>query len=108
MSYYIENNYFQGWTQLRYAFVGELSVAVGLLSAPLANYLSRRFGIKVPMLAGLLATAIGQCLAGLSHQFGAFLILQGLVFGSGKPLGPVMFCNSCSRRLGLGLVSNNN
>lgn len=84
MSYYINDNYFQGGTQLRYAFVGGLSVAFGLLSAPAANYLSKRFGIKAPMLIGLLATTMGQCLAGLSQQFGSFIVLQGLVFGSGK------------------------
>jgi hypothetical protein len=109
ISYYLEHQYFNGGTQLRYAFVGGLSVAFGLLSAPLANYLSKHFGFKVPMLTGLLTTVTGQCLAGISRQFGAFLVFQGLVFGSGRrPSSACVLCLCCSHHIyvGLGLASN--
>jgi MFS-type transporter involved in bile tolerance (Atg22 family) len=85
-----------------YSLVGSLSVAVALLCAPLANFLTTRFGHRVPMLVGkcnvqpyactllsftgMLACSLGQCMAGLCTTFDTFIVCQGLVFGIGKQL----------------------
>ena len=95
-SYYLENNYFEGGTTLRYAWVGGLSVAVALGCAPLANLLSRRFGFRIPMMigesmlldspddSGVVCVVLGQCMAGICTGFAGFLVCQGLVFGIGE------------------------
>lgn len=51
-SFYLQNNYFTGGSPLRYAFVGGLSVGTAFILAPIANYLSKRFTFRVPMLLG--------------------------------------------------------
>lgn len=51
-AYYLQNNYFDGGSTFRYAWVGGLSVATALICGPLANYLSRRFHFRVPMTIG--------------------------------------------------------
>ncbi|KAM5354531.1 hypothetical protein ACJ41O_001178 [Fusarium nematophilum] len=84
ISYYIANNYFEGATYMRYAFVGGLSVSFAWFVAPGVNYLTKTFGIRVPTAAGAVAICLGQCLAGISKNFGAFLFFQGLVFGLGE------------------------
>ncbi|RSL68641.1 hypothetical protein CEP54_002740 [Fusarium duplospermum] len=89
ISYYIAHNYFEGATYLRYAFVGGLSVAFAWFAAPFVNYLTKTFGIRVPMAAGVVAVCLGQCLAGISRKFGAFLFFQGLLFGLGLGLTQV-------------------
>lgn len=50
-SYYIENNYYKA-SQLEYAWVGGMSVAVAYICGPPANYLTDRFNFRVPMLLG--------------------------------------------------------
>ncbi|KAM0417247.1 hypothetical protein ACHAPT_012758 [Fusarium lateritium] len=55
ISYYIAHDYFEGATYLRYAFVGGLSVAFAWFAAPFVNYLTKTFGIRVPMAAGVVA-----------------------------------------------------
>jgi MFS family permease len=84
-----------------YSLVGSLSVAVALLCAPLATVLTKRFGHRMPMLAGkhtiestlflstsltilgMLACSLGQCMAGLCTTFNTFIVCQGFVFGVG-------------------------
>jgi hypothetical protein len=53
-SFYLANDYFTGGSPLRYAFVGGLSVGTAFIVAPLANYLSKRFTFRFPMLIGKL------------------------------------------------------
>lgn len=50
---------------------------------PPANWMVRRFGIRIPMLMGAIGVGLGQCLAGICTSFGPFLVCQGLVFGVG-------------------------
>lgn len=52
VSFLIEHDYIPGGTPLRYAFVGGLSIAVALLSAPLINFLINQFGFRVPFVIG--------------------------------------------------------
>lgn len=57
-SFYLQNNYFTGGSPLRYAFVGGLSVGTAFILAPIANYLSKRFTFRVPMLMGTCQLAL--------------------------------------------------
>ncbi|KIR35552.1 hypothetical protein I352_01827 [Cryptococcus deuterogattii MMRL2647] len=82
-AYYASNNYFAGGTTLGYAWVGGLSVAVCLLCGPISNYISRKFGFRVALSIGTVCIVLGQCMAGICHSFGTFLVCQGIVFGIG-------------------------
>ncbi|KAL2203716.1 UM00103-like protein [Sarocladium strictum] len=84
LAYYIENSYFEGASQLGYAFVGGLSVACAYGSAPLVNFLVGKTGLRPPMILGMIFVSLGQCLAALSRKFGAFIFFQGVMFGLGK------------------------
>ncbi|KAH8900509.1 MFS general substrate transporter [Thozetella sp. PMI_491] len=100
-SFYTSHSYFLGGTVLRYAFVGGLSVGIALLCAPLSSYLAKSGFKSTQELmnrltgdAGAIGTALGQCLAGISPNYAAFLAFQGVVFGIGKlafvPVQPVL------------------
>ncbi|KJR82448.1 MFS transporter (Mch2) [Sporothrix schenckii 1099-18] len=58
VSFLIEHDYIPGGTPLRYGFVGGLSIAGALLSAPLMHFLINKFGFRVPFVLGM--SAIGQ------------------------------------------------
>lgn len=84
-SYFLQYNYY-GATQLQYAFTGGLSAAMAVLQGPLANWMTRKFGYKVPLFVGAVLVALGQCLSGISKSFGAFIATQAVVFGVGMGL----------------------
>lgn len=71
-----------------------------LLCGPISNYISRKFGFRVALsigrlmvgdlqaltkkiLLGTVCIVLGQCMAGICHSFGTFLVCQGIVFGIG-------------------------
>ncbi|ODN95882.1 hypothetical protein L198_04501 [Cryptococcus wingfieldii CBS 7118] len=94
-SYYLANNYFSGGSTLRYAWVGGLSVAVALTMGPVSNYLTTKFGFRIPYALGALCVVLGQCMAGICTSFGTFLVCQGVIFGLGLgltmiPVQPLM------------------
>ncbi|ERS97877.1 hypothetical protein HMPREF1624_06048 [Sporothrix schenckii ATCC 58251] len=105
VSFLIEHDYIPGGTPLRYGFVGGLSIAGALLSAPLMHFLINKFGFRVPFVLGIVCVVLGQCLAGLCTSFGAYLVCQGLVFsiGLGAILLPsqIILVQWFDRRLGL-------
>ncbi|WRT67573.1 uncharacterized protein IL334_004545 [Kwoniella shivajii] len=82
-SYYLSNNYFEGGSTLKYAWVGGLSVATCLLCGPLANAISRWLGFRTTMMFGTAFVVLGQCMAGLCRTYGEFLFCQGILFGTG-------------------------
>lgn len=84
-AYFLQHNYY-GATQLQYAFVGGLSAAFAVLQGPLANYLTRLLGYKAVLLIGAVLCSLGQCLSGLTQNFGAFIATQAIVFGLGMGL----------------------
>lgn len=81
-SYFLQNDYYGG-TQLDYSWVGGLSAAIAVFQGPLANWMVRRFGFKVPLYIGALCVGLGQCMAGVATSFAGFIICQGVVFGVG-------------------------
>lgn len=71
-----------------------------LLCGPISNYISRKFGFRVALsigrlmvgdlqaltkkiLLGTVRIVLGQCMAGICHSFGTFLVCQDIVFGIG-------------------------
>lgn len=84
-SFFLQNSYY-GATQLQYAFVGGLSASFAVLQGPLANFLTRYLGYKKVLLIGAVLCGLGQCLSGISHNFGAFIATQSIVFGLGMGL----------------------
>ncbi|TFK47248.1 MFS general substrate transporter [Heliocybe sulcata] len=56
LGYYLNNSVFPGATKLEYAFVGGLSISQALMVAPVATFLSRKFGFKATMILGLFLT----------------------------------------------------
>lgn len=102
-------NYFPRATDLDYAFIGGLSVATAMLIAPVVNYLTKRFGFRVPMLIGLGFAVLGQIFAGLSKRIWQLFITQGIMFGlgigmafiGGIPLLPQWFSKKRSLANGL-------
>ncbi|KAM0752973.1 UM00103-like protein [Meredithblackwellia eburnea MCA 4105] len=85
-SFYLSHSYFPGGTPLRYAFVGGASVATAVVIAPFSNFLSKRYGFRLPLLIGAVGVVLGQCCAGVAPNFGVFLLCQGIIFGIGLGL----------------------
>lgn len=46
---------------MQYAWVGGLAVAMCDISGPLANWMTKKFGFKVPMLIGVLRLTTRVC-----------------------------------------------
>lgn len=82
LSFYLNNNYFPGATSLEFAFIGGLSVSIGLGIAPISNYLAKRWHYKVPMVIGTFFLAFGQIFAGLSKKIWQLFLTQGVMFGT--------------------------
>ncbi|KAF8581917.1 MFS general substrate transporter [Ramaria rubella] len=85
LSFYTQN-FFPGAKDIDFAFVGGLSVAFAMLTAPTANYLSKRFHFKVPLVLGLIVFVLSQILAGLSTRIWQLFLTQGVLFGFGLGL----------------------
>ncbi|PWZ02948.1 MFS general substrate transporter [Testicularia cyperi] len=86
-SVYLQNNYFEGGTPMRYAYVGGLSVASCMLVAPFGNLLWQVSGnFKVPLYIGMVFIVMGQVGAGLCKSYIQLLFTQGFVFGIGLGL----------------------
>ncbi|ETS63358.1 hypothetical protein PaG_01639 [Moesziomyces aphidis] len=86
-SFYLRNDYFEGATPMRYAYVGGLSVASCMLVAPFVNMLWRSSGwFKTPLYLGMIFISLGQVGAGFCKTYIQLLFTQGLVFGIGLGL----------------------
>ncbi|EJU01995.1 UM00103-like protein [Dacryopinax primogenitus] len=111
LSFYRENNYFPGTTDIQYAFVGGVIVAVALVISPLSNYLGNRFGFRAPMIGGVLLYTASQFAAAFSRTFWELLLSQGIATGLGIglifiPLLPILaqWFTKC-RALALGIAA---
>jgi hypothetical protein len=83
LSYYLANDTFKGATPLQYAFIGGLSISQGLMVAPLANYLTRRYHFKVPLIIGTACLTTAQICAGFAVEIWQLFLTQGFLFGWG-------------------------
>ncbi|KIH90276.1 hypothetical protein SPBR_00483 [Sporothrix brasiliensis 5110] len=93
VSFLIEHDYIPGGTPLRYGFVGGLSIAGALLSAPLMHFLINKFGFRVPFVLGLGAILLPSQII-LVQWFDRRLgLAQGLA-NAGSGLGGLVLSNT--------------
>ena len=59
---------------------------MAFVCAPIANFLMKSYGFRCPLIVGTVCMVLGQALAGVWQNFGAFLAFQGIVFGVGLGL----------------------
>lgn len=62
-------------------FVGGTSVGFGFAAGPFGNILVSKFGIRAPMLIGVLMMSVALELASISHRYWELLLSQGIMFG---------------------------
>lgn len=53
----------------------------GFAAGPFGNILVSKFGIRAPMLIGVLMMSVALELASISHQYWELLLSQGIMFG---------------------------
>lgn len=66
-----------------YAFIGGFNFAFALLVAPLATLLGRRWGVRTPMLAGVVLLPTGFIAASFAQRVWHLYLSQGLCVGMG-------------------------
>ncbi|KAB8291247.1 hypothetical protein EYC80_009934 [Monilinia laxa] len=83
LAHYLSSNTFPGATSLEYAFVGGLSISLGLFMAPVATSCTRKFGLKVTLAIGILLQTAGLLGASFSYEIWHLFLSQGVAFGFG-------------------------
>ncbi|KZO95470.1 MFS general substrate transporter, partial [Calocera viscosa TUFC12733] len=81
LSFYRVNDFFEDATDIQYAFVAGLALSLPLMVSPLSNYLSNRFGLKVPMFIGVVMQVLALVFAGLSTKIWQLFLTQALMSG---------------------------
>jgi MFS family permease len=66
-----------------YGYVGGLNFTFAMLLAPLATYLTRRFGFRSVMLSGCLLQCSGYIAASFAHRIWHLYLSQGALVGCG-------------------------
>lgn len=86
-SFYIQADYFPDANRMRYAYVGGLSVAACMFTAPFSNLLWSLTGsFKAPLALGTVFIVLGQATAGVCKTYLKLLFTQGFIFGIGLGL----------------------
>ena len=83
LSFFIANNQYPGATSLQYSFVIGMSFGLTLFIAPLANYLSKRFHFKVPMILGTCLFSGAYICAAYTTQIWQLFVTIGIMSGFG-------------------------
>ena len=83
LAYYLKHDTFAGTTPFAFAFIGGLSVSQALLVSPLITVTTRRWGIRVTLLVGVLLSSLGLLGASFANDFWQLLLAQGVCFGWG-------------------------
>ncbi|KAG4032362.1 hypothetical protein MFRU_007g02680 [Monilinia fructicola] len=83
LAHYLSSNTFSGATSLEYAFVGGLSISLGLFTAPAATSCTRKFGLKVTLAIGILFQTAGLLGASFAYEIWHLFLSQGVAFGFG-------------------------
>jgi MFS family permease len=83
LAYYISTSHFPGATSLDYAFVGGLSLSMGLLIAPIATICTRQFGTRVTLLVGVGFETLALLGASWAKTKAELMLSQGACFGFG-------------------------
>lgn len=85
-AYYLNSDHFAGATVLDYAAVGGISVGVGMMFAPLVNYLQGLIGTRQIMLLGNCFQFAAAILASFSVNIWQLYLTQGLLQSIGLAL----------------------
>ncbi|KAF3917111.1 hypothetical protein ABW20_dc0105492 [Dactylellina cionopaga] len=85
LSYYLTHNppLFKEASSLDYAFVGGVTVGMGMVISPVANLLTRRFSSRVALLIGCAIQAGSLIAASFAYRIWHLYLAQGLLFGVG-------------------------
>jgi len=83
LAYYISTSHFPGATSLDYAFIGGLSLSQGLLVAPLATLVTRRYGTRTTLLIGVFFQTLSLLGASFAKTTWQLFLSQGVCFGWG-------------------------
>ncbi|KAK6542047.1 hypothetical protein TWF694_007819 [Orbilia ellipsospora] len=85
LSYYLTHNppLFPEAKPLDYAFVGGVTVGMGMAISPLANLLTRRFSSRVALLLGCVLQASSLIAASFAYKIWHLYLAQGMLFGVG-------------------------
>ncbi|KAL9127288.1 MAG: hypothetical protein Q9217_003803 [Psora testacea] len=83
LAYYLANNYYSGASSLEFAFIGGLSISQALLISPLVTYITRVYGTRYTLLAGVGLETIALVGASFTHEIWQLFLSQGLCFGFG-------------------------
>ncbi|EPS38920.1 hypothetical protein H072_7294 [Dactylellina haptotyla CBS 200.50] len=85
LSYYLTHRppLFAEATSLDYAFVGGVTVGIGMVISPLANLLTRRFSSRVALLLGCVLQASSLIAASFAYKIWHLYLAQGALFGIG-------------------------
>ena len=86
LSFFIQNEQYPGATDLQYTFVVGMSFGLTLLIAPLANYLSKRYHFKVPMVLGISLFSGAYLAAAFTTQIWQLFVTIGVASGFGLGL----------------------
>lgn len=83
LSHYLSTSTFPGATALDYAFIGGLQFGCSLSLATPVTIMTRRLGIHIPMLFGIVTQTTGYVLASYSTRTWQLYLTQGALVGCG-------------------------
>ncbi|EOD51927.1 putative mfs transporter protein [Neofusicoccum parvum UCRNP2] len=83
LSHYLSTSTFPGATALDYAFIGGLQFGCSLSLATPVTIMTRRLGIHIPMLFGIVTQTTGYILASYSTRTWQLYLTQGALVGCG-------------------------
>ncbi|PCH39754.1 MFS general substrate transporter [Wolfiporia cocos MD-104 SS10] len=81
-----ESSSFRDVSTLKLGFVGGCGMGFGFLLGPFSNILISNFGIRAPIILGVLLISVAFELASISHKFWELILSQGIMFGLGISL----------------------
>ncbi|KAH6866002.1 major facilitator superfamily domain-containing protein [Alternaria rosae] len=83
LSHYLAEDIFPDASTWDYAFIGGFNFAIAMLIAPIVTVLTRRFGIHLTMVAGLIFQSGGFIAASFATRVWQLHICQGVLIGCG-------------------------
>ncbi|KAK9350179.1 major facilitator superfamily domain-containing protein [Lipomyces doorenjongii] len=83
LSHYLSNQVYPEASSFDYAFVGGFNFSMAMLAAPFVTILTREYGIRLAMIAGVIMESGGFVAASFSKRIWQLYLTQGLLVGLG-------------------------
>ncbi|KIM95733.1 hypothetical protein OIDMADRAFT_133464 [Oidiodendron maius Zn] len=83
LGYYLESLIYPGATDIDFAFIGGLNFSMAMLVSPIVTVTTRRYGIHVPMLMGIMFQTAGFVAASFATLIWHLYLTQGILVGFG-------------------------